>query len=54
MSWFRRFVRWIAGGHDPRYHRLASEMTARQIQTELRKRRVEKLSAELDLYRRGR
>lgn len=54
MNWFRRFVRWLAGGHDPEYHRLASEATARQLQSQLRKRRADKLAAELDLYRRGR
>jgi hypothetical protein len=43
MNWVSRFVRWLAGGHDARYHRLASEQTARNLDAELRARRAEKL-----------
>lgn len=43
MNWFQRFVRRLAGGHDARYHRQASEMSARKLDSEMRKRRIEQL-----------
>ena len=43
MNWFKRFVRRLAGGHDARYHRQASEMSARKLDSEMRKRRIEQL-----------
>ena len=53
-----RFARWLAGGHDARYHRLASEQTARNLDAEVRRRRAEKLHQDalalrLDVRSRG-
>ncbi len=43
MNWFQRFVRRLAGGHDARYHRQASELTARKLESKMRQMRVEQL-----------
>lgn len=51
MNWLRTWIRSLMG-HDERYHRQASQTTARKLDAELRRRRVERLSEELDLYRR--
>lgn len=52
MNFLRDWIRELLG-RDEQYHRQASEMSARKLEAELRKRRVDRLTAELDLYRRG-
>ena len=42
MKWLRSIIRSLLG-HDARYHRQASETTARQIDTTRRARRAEEL-----------
>lgn len=53
MNWVRQLIAKLLGT-DVRYHRQASEVTARKVEAHLRQKRVERLTAEYELYRRGR
>ena len=52
MSWLRRLVHRLIG--RDRYHEQAQEVTANGLRSDLRERRVQRLTAELELIQRGR
>lgn len=51
MNWLRRFIHRLTG-HD-RFHEQADAVNLRGLTAQMRRRRVERLSNEFELYRRG-
>ena len=53
MSWFKSLLHKVMGRGD-RYHKQAQTVTAGRLRSDLRERRVKRLTAELELIQRGR
>ena len=52
MKWLKRLLHRLIGGG--RYHEQAEQVTVGRLRSDLRERRVQKLTAELELIQRGR